>query len=96
MGSGRFAAVIAAFVLVVGTVNAYAESEQAKEAALDQAADAHNAQIADPQEQVVCEWEAQTGTRIKKKVCRTQSVIEQERKDARRFITKPRPVFTDE
>lgn len=64
----------------------------AVEPEIQNAVDAHNAQVQREGEQLVCRKEAQIGTRLKKTVCRTKAVMDAEADAARRYVNKPRPV----
>ena len=87
---------IALLMLAAGMGITRAEAQEPDAAELKQAVDAHNAEVAAPEQELVCRKEAQIGTRIKKTVCRTKGVIEAESKEAKRWASKPRPVPTDE
>lgn len=81
--------VILALALLAGMPVSAAEPDAAQ---VKQAVDAHNANVADPGEQLVCHKEAVTGSRIRKTVCRTQKTIDAEAEAAKRYLNKPRPV----
>ena len=87
---------IASFMLLAGMGIADAPVQEPTEADLKQAMDAHNADVAAPEQEVVCKKEVQTGTRFKKTVCRTKAVMDAESNDAKRWASKPRPVPTRE
>jgi hypothetical protein len=89
-------AALGAIVLCAGAAGVHAESTSAKEAELDTAADTYNARVENEDQQVVCRWEAQTGSRIKKKVCRTHAAMDAESREGKRFVNKPRPLPTNE
>lgn len=86
---------IAGFTLLaaVGIMPAGA-GEQEKEAALQQAVAAYNANAERPSQEVVCKHETRIGSRIKRPVCRTRGFLEQEKRDVRRYMNKPRPSVT--
>ena len=87
---------IASFMLFAGMGIAEVPAQEPAEAELKQAVDAHNADVAAPEQEVVCRKEAQTGTRFKKTVCRTKAVMDAESEEAKRWAKKPRPVPTRE
>ena len=87
---------IALLMLAAGMGIPRARAQEPSEAELKQAVDAHNAEVTAPEQELVCRKEAQTGTRIKKTVCRTRAVVDAESEEAKRWARKPRPVVTDE
>lgn len=96
MNTKQPAVAIAVLMLAACTANTRPDPQQSSEAELNQVAEAYNAEVADPKQEVVCRMEAVIGTRITKEVCRTRTVMELESKDAKRFLNKPRPVPTQE
>ena len=82
-----------ALALSLGVGTARAESVD-KEAELDKAASEYNEKVESERDEVVCEWVAQTGSRIKEKRCRTRARMEQDAERAERYLRKQRPVPT--
>jgi hypothetical protein len=73
---------------------AYSETSTDTEAELNQMADEHNAEAESEREEVVCRWEAKTGSRIKEKVCRSKTQVKYDADSGKRFVNKPRSVPT--
>ena len=63
-------------------------AEQTTDEELDQAVDKYNEKQKYEGRKIVCKKEAQIGTRIKKKVCRTVASIERDRKEAKRMMDR--------
>ncbi|HEY7841266.1 MAG TPA: hypothetical protein VIC61_06820 [Gammaproteobacteria bacterium] len=85
---------LAALALTAYMPSVHASSTSDTEAELDKMADEHNAQAESEREEVVCKWEAKTGSRIKEKVCRSKTQIKYDADRARQFVNKPRGVPT--
>jgi hypothetical protein len=86
-----------AFILLAASMGITLVAAQEPDPAdLKHAVDAHNAEVAKPEQELVCRKEAQIGTRIKKTICRTKDVIAAESEEAKRWANKPRPVPTHE
>lgn len=79
-----------AFSLCVGAACA----EEGEQAELDKMAAEYNENVESERDEVVCEWVAQTGSRIKEKRCRTKARIERDAERAERYLRRQRPVPT--
>jgi hypothetical protein len=79
-----------ALAALAGTVRA----DAAEDEALQKLADQYNAQTESERDEVVCKWVAQTGSRIKKKVCRTKTQMKYDADQGKWFLEKPRGVPT--
>ena len=83
-------AALAALALAV-----YAAPGAAGESDLDALAEKYNENVKNPDEEVICRKEQVIGSRIPKKVCRTRGQIEQDRKEAQRYMKSGRPAGTN-
>lgn len=83
-----------AIMMFLCSPDAGAAREPESDADLQQAVAAHNSRVELESQELVCQKEAPVGTRIKKTVCRNKGLIDREQREAKRFITKPRPVPT--
>lgn len=81
-------------MVLVTALNARAAREPESDDDLQQAVAAHNSRVELESQELVCDKEAPVGTRIKKTVCRNKGLLEREQRDARRYLSKPRPVPT--
>lgn len=84
----------AALLFVAAAGNTPATSRPADEAELQRAAEAYNATVNLESQKLVCKHEARIGTRIKRPVCRTRGILDSERRNAKRYMNKPRPTVT--
>jgi hypothetical protein len=75
---------------------ARADTDDDKQAELNQLAEAYNEKTASDRDEVVCQWVAQTGSRIKEKVCRTKAQMKYDADEANRFAKKPKQNYKSE
>ncbi len=65
--------------------------KQKEDIALQKMAEAHNAQVKDSDQKVVCKRETEIGSRISTLRCRTVWQVKEQAKEGRDFIMMPRP-----
>ncbi len=94
----RQIALLFMMIMLVGcTDNTRPVQSDAKktDAELQQMAAAHNANVKDPTQKVVCERVTPIGSRISHRECHTVWQADQNRKDAKAFVNMPRAYPTD-
>ena len=82
--------------LCFGVSTAGADTDDHKQAELDKMAEKYNAELENDHNEVVCEWVAETGSRIKQKRCRTKAQIKYDADEANRFAKKPKQNYKSE
>ena len=84
---------LAAVALAAFMGNVRAETTEPTDEELKDIAETYNESVNSESKEVVCEWVAHTGSRIKEKQCRTKAQIKRDADEAKRFADKPKQSY---